>query len=532
MPRLVETLRLKGNPFEHYVAETEPDIAEYAVKPPYFEAIDARALNTSSYVLFGDRGSGKSATRLTIFKQLWGKKANDQRVPLVVNFTDFSAVLHGKEFIHHSERTLVKEIAFVVIESLLAWRSALEEDEREIYLEGINDDESALCYQMLRDYYLSRPEPKRDRSVREAMLLFNQAFLAKSRLWVERRWGPIARLIGTITDALSRRYIGTHTDIGGAVTKTLARRPEDDFDAILLLRRLVDLGRVFDFSGIVILIDKVDETDDTSNSADRTAAIIHHLLSRVQLLEIDGLSWIFFLWHKVKSFFDDTKYHVRLDKIGHALVSWDDEFFALMLNKRAGFFSDGRLDFAGLFVGEVDMQRVYGDLVAISMRSPRELIRLMDVIIREHDIRHAPSTEARLLDQESIEAGLDKYVTDVITTAYGERLLGQIFRLNRTVFTNKDVQNTFRVGAQSARTRIQSWENAGIIKLTGTRAAEGTQGGKPANEYTIVDTRIERIMTHRLVRYTPDQAELDLHSEDEEGLVYSADSEDAARVND
>jgi hypothetical protein len=61
MPRLVQALGLKGNPFEHYVAETEPNLAEYAVKPPYFEAIDARAKNTSSYALFGDRGAGKSA---------------------------------------------------------------------------------------------------------------------------------------------------------------------------------------------------------------------------------------------------------------------------------------------------------------------------------------------------------------------------------------------------------------------------------------------------------------------------------------
>jgi hypothetical protein len=144
-----------------------------------------------------------------------------------------------------------------------------------------------------------------------------------------------------------------------------------------------------------------------------------------------------------------------------------------MLNKRARFFSEGRLDFSGLFVPNIDMKRVYADLISISMRSPRELIRLMDVIIREHDIRHGPSIDNRLLDSQSIEAGLDKYVTDVITTAYGERLLAQIFRLKRTIFTNKDVQNTFRIGAQSARTRIQSWENAGIIKLTGTRAAEG-----------------------------------------------------------
>jgi hypothetical protein len=81
MARLLTALGLSANPFEHYVAETEPDIVEYAVKPPYFEAIDARAKNTSSYILFGDRGAGKSATRLTIFKELWAAKAKGDAVP-------------------------------------------------------------------------------------------------------------------------------------------------------------------------------------------------------------------------------------------------------------------------------------------------------------------------------------------------------------------------------------------------------------------------------------------------------------------
>ena len=97
MPRLFQALELKGNPFEHYVAETEPNIAEYAVKPPYFETIEDRAKNASTYVLFGDRGAGKSATRLTVYKELWAAKAKGERVPLVVNMTDFSGVVQGKK---------------------------------------------------------------------------------------------------------------------------------------------------------------------------------------------------------------------------------------------------------------------------------------------------------------------------------------------------------------------------------------------------------------------------------------------------
>jgi hypothetical protein len=193
----------------------------------------------------------------------------------------------------------------------------------------------------------------------------------------------------------------------------MAKKRDEDFDSILLLRKLVELAQIFHFSGIVILIDKVDETEATTNSADRTAGLVHPLLSRVQLMEVAGFSWIFFLWHRVKGFFEESKYHVRLDKIGHATVSWDDKFFALMLNKWVSFFSATRLEFPGLFSGGVNTTQLYKDLIAISMSSPRELIRLMDVIIREHDIQHGFSTDHVLLGSASVEAGLDKYVTDV-----------------------------------------------------------------------------------------------------------------------
>jgi hypothetical protein len=275
MATLVTSLKLKGNPFEHYVAGMEPDIAIYAVKPPYFEAIDARTKNVSSFILFGDRGAGKSATRLTIFKELWKSKAEGQRVPFAVNMTNFSAAISGKQIVSATESTLVREVAFLVIESLLTWLSSLEDDDRIVYVEALNPDEKALCYQLLRDFYLSRPEAKRQRSVREAMILFNQAFLAKSKLWIERRWDPIASLIGVITDALTKRAIDTKDSISANVSAAIGKDHNIDFDSILVLRKLVDLIEIFNFSGVTILIDKVDETDATNNSAEKTAELIY-----------------------------------------------------------------------------------------------------------------------------------------------------------------------------------------------------------------------------------------------------------------
>jgi hypothetical protein len=500
MPRLVEALGLRENPFEHYVAETEPNIAEYAVETAVLRG-HRRASEEYSFVR-PIRRSGRRKKRNTTHRLQGavGRKAAGERVPLVANMTDFTAVLQGKKLHGLSESALVKEVAFVVIESLLAWLSSLEDNDRAVFLGAMTDQESSLCYQLLRDHYVPRPEAKRSRSAREAMQLLNQAFLARNKLWVERRWDQITSMFGKIIDGLSKKHLDV-SGFAGEAAGLIAKKQEEGFDSILLLHRLVDLVGIFDFSGVVVLIDKVDETEATSNSADQTAALIHPLLSRVQLMEIKGFSWIFFLWSRVKGVFESAEYPVRLDKIGHATVSWGDDFFALMLDKRVSFFSESRYDFSGLFSADVDVQKLRSELVRIAMRSPRELIRLMDVIIREHDISNAEKAEVALLDSASVESGFDKYVSDVVSTVYGERLLAQIFRLNKSIFTNKDVQLTFRVGAQSARTRIQSWESAGIIKLTGTRAAEGAQGGKPANEYTIVDARVERVMRRQLVAY-------------------------------
>lgn len=501
MPRLVEALNLRGNPFEHYVAELEPDIADYAVKPPYFEVIDGRAMNASSFILFGDRGAGKSATRLTIYKEPWRKKSSGQRVPFAVNMTDFSAVISGRALSGATESALVSEVAFLIIESLLAWLSSLEENDRDVYLQAMNDDEKRLCYDLVRDNYLNRPHQKRERSVREAMVLFNQALVAKSRLWIERRWDPISQLIATITDALSHRYLDTKADISKNVADVLATKIRHEVDSILLLRRLVDLVRIFDFSGIVILVDKVDETDATTNSVDRSAELIHPILARVQLLEIQDFSWICFLWNKVRGVFEGERFHVRLDKLGHASVTWEDKFFEQMLDLRVKFYSGNELTFAQLFEHGTDVKKLFGDLVSTSMRSPREIIRLMDVIVREHDVIHADAHQVILIDDTSIQTGIDTYVKDRISSIYGEDLLAKIFRLRQTVFTNKEVQLTFKLGPPTARNRIRSWESAGIVKLTGTRAAEGALGGKPSYEYTIIDARVERVMRRQLITY-------------------------------
>lgn len=201
----------------------------------------------------------------------------------------------------------------------------------------------------------------------------------------------------------------------------------------------------------------------------------------------------------MKPFMESSTYRVRLDKIASVTIDWDVAFFKEMLDERIRFFSNGNLVFANLFVEKLDIDIVLGQLVNTAMRSPRELIRLMDTILTEHDILHSSKTDVYLLDEISMAHGQDRHVKERINSVYDEKMLNQIYRLDKLKFTNGDVQAQFRINSQSARNKIKLREDAGVAKQTGTRAAEGDQGGKPSFEYSVIDARIARIIRNKLV---------------------------------
>lgn len=508
MATLVQQLQLSGNPFEHYTAETEPHITEYAVRPPYLEAIAARVTGLSSFILFGDRGAGKSATRITVFNQIWEPGQQPGQQPLVVNFTDFQNITPLLKKGSLTDSNILEAAAFSVIEQLLVWLASLSDEDREITLELLDSRERALCHSMVSAFYLSRPEHEREFRSEEAFRILNSALSTKSAIWIAQRWDVISGILASVASVFSKNASDGNVDAGTATNELLkSLKGGEPNSGRAVLSRLVSLVRIFGFTGIAVLIDKVDETEITTNSAELTSKLIYPLASHIQLLEVPGFAWQFFLWSKVKTYFENQGHPVRLDKIANSSISWNPDEFILMLNRRVKYFSNNKHDFSSLFVNPHVANRAFSSICQIAMGSPRELVRIMDVIVREHDAQNAAERND-LLSDSSVEAGLDKYVQEVVSTIYNERSLGQIYRVRKTKFVNRDVQSAFRVGDQSARAKIKAWEDAGLVRFAGTRAAEGDVGGKPSNEYVIADARIERIMQRELVVVEDDDVPL------------------------
>jgi len=495
---LVKSLNLNGNPFEHYTAETEPNIAAYAVRPPYLQAISDRANGLSSFILFGDRGAGKSATRITVYNEVWKNSSEaknlGKRQPLVVNLTDFSLIQENFTKNRLTDIDIVRIATFAVIEQVLVWLSSLEESDRNIYIDGLDKNERTIVFALIKGFYLSTPELERELSTTDALRLLNSAWTTKSSIWISSHWSALSSVIANLVNAFSKNNISDSVDISApaeALLKSLIGEAPNTSRA--LLGKTVEFVKAFGFSGVCVLVDKVDETPSTADSSEATARLIYPLLSHIQLLEVSGFSWVLFLWSNVQDNFNE-KHPVRLDKIAHANITWDLDSLRIMLDSRIKYFSQGRLMFADILNKSLDVDTVFKELGSMALRSPRELIKLLDIIFREHDARGV--SDGDLLDRSSLDLGQDKYAKETIGNWFTNKLLQQVLRLGKTNFVNKDVQFAFKIGDQGARVKIKNWVDAGIVRQSGTAPSE--LGGKPVYLFVIADSRVERIIERKL----------------------------------
>src|SRR5687767_174328 len=84
MYALLSKLGFGANPFGSYVAEKEPNLEKYIVRPAYYQTISERTTRSESFILFGARGAGKSATRIALYKECWDRVQKGGAAPLAV----------------------------------------------------------------------------------------------------------------------------------------------------------------------------------------------------------------------------------------------------------------------------------------------------------------------------------------------------------------------------------------------------------------------------------------------------------------
>ena len=329
----------RANPFGNYTAEKEPELDQYLVRPAYFESLSERSARVESFLLFGARGSGKSASRIALYKATMARLSANGAGPLPVTFDSFTTVLRdGIDGVRAT--ALVKELAYLTCEAVLIWLAALEEADRQPFLEAMDPDEEKLAVWLLQKFYFVRPESVRQVSTRKALELVDQAWHKRPQLWAAKKWNAIAAVVGGLAELIVQKATGHPVGLGSAVTSALTSTAEADEAGFAreVLTRMVDFAKIFGFTGVLVLIDKVDETDLTTDSADASSRLLLPLLANTALMEVHGIGFMCFLWDRVREIYSGKR-PVRLDKIPNAEINWDDRFLVEMVDKRLAHFS-------------------------------------------------------------------------------------------------------------------------------------------------------------------------------------------------
>lgn len=498
MHGLLKKLNFVGNPFEHLSAENEKEIDRFAVRPPYFEQTLSKAQGAKSFILFGKRGCGKSATRITVYKHLWNEHQNGKKIPLPVNFIDYDQILKNG-LSNVNVRKFVEEACYKTIESILAWLTSLPEDYKNLYVEALSPEESEIILNMVKSFYLNRPERTRGLSAEFTLKLLDQAWPSRVGYWVEKRWSSIAKLISSLANGFARAQFGTNGEQTGTLFELLySSENSDEQSTLIILSRLIEMTRIFGFDGICFLVDKVDETDKTSSSVEKSADLIFPLLSNIKLFEIDGISWTLFLWDEIRPLLLRQERYVRLDKLPNATIDWNIEELKELLESRLQHFSNKKHTFKTI-TSITDHEQMLNTVISLSTLSPRELVRLMDIVIREHNLKYTALDEIELLSEDSLNHGMNLFAIESSIHRYSEAMVRQIGKIRSTVFINRDIQNAFKIGDQSARSKIQKWMDSGAVKHSGYRPLEEGGPGRSFNEYTISDPRLARVITEGLL---------------------------------
>ncbi len=490
-----EILGFTRNPFETNTAEREPEIELYAVRPPYLDRVEESSKNTGSFTLSGNRGSGKSATRITVQRNILNLTAPH---PLPIALTNFSE-MRGKLEVPTALELYAKNIFFLTIEACLIYLTSLDESASKSFLKNLNKHQVHFMNLAINEYYLSRSELARNASAQECFDLFSVSLASRSQMWASKKWSALTSSVIDLTAAAAKLF---DKDIGdtSSYKELLSSSPDTASgpDPQFILRKAVDFARMMGFSSILVQVDKIDETDWTTNDADAAAQLIWPIYSNIQIHEIDGLSWSFFVWNKVRDLLvSEHGKPVRWDRLPNEKIKWDEKQLRALIEKRLGYFSNGSIKkLTELFGSDVDDDdMLYSLLVSLSGLTPRILITLLDTILTAHI--HSADSDAPKLTLKSVEIGMDTYAVNSILNDFSTDTISQLKKLNATEFVTKDVTRAFSISQPAARQKIITWDNMGLVRRDG----QISTGAKPVDKFKILDPRAERIVSRSLDLY-------------------------------
>jgi hypothetical protein len=250
------------------------------------------------------------------------------------------------------------------------------------------------------------------------------------------------------------------------------------------LEKIQKITFKINFSSIYVLIDKVDECSITGNNANLSSKLVEPLLKDLDLLEMEGYAFKFFLWDKLEPYCN--KYS-RRDRLSHYFLSWKNEDLKNMLSKRLEAYSDGRInDFSKIVTHNLPVD-INSLIIRFAQKSPRNVIRIIqDIISEQLEI----GQNKRKISQEAITKGISNFSKkNTIEIIPDRNILRDLKKIGQVEFTIKYLANDiYKCKQETVRSKMNTWRNYGVIETIGKDKGRN----KPVNRYCINDITVAK----------------------------------------
>lgn len=361
----LERRGFQHNPFETTRAERERDLLPGWFRPSLlFDRIVGDPARPETCLLFAPTGHGKTSHRMEVARRV---QERVEGPALAVELTDFDVLLHAGAGAVTLEAYLA-HIHRLFLEALVAQLSASPERLRR--LQGDQASYVTFC----------------------ALLQLH------------------AR------DLLAGFYLPTQMEEHAALLRQQQRGAKQR------LATLVGLAHAVGFVSIYILVDGVDELNETRHNPALMARMLAALLDAPGVLEAPGLAFKFFLPIQLRAILLDEQIG-RLDIFQAIPLAWSDEDLRGMLETRLRMCSQlsstsqgSTHCFSDLCAAEFDVD---GLLAAAAGGSPRRLLRLCRDIVDLHLGRTADPDEP--IAAETVAAALAPAGGELALAAAGGR---------------------------------------------------------------------------------------------------------------
>lgn len=454
------------HPFQFTNADEEEHLQSYFVPPPYFISVWGDPDSPKSQVVFAPRGGGKSAQRRMI------EYRSETSDVFAITYDRFET-LNEKELESVSADYHLRNL---IQKALLGF--LLEFHDRHMQAPSFRRNErdqiAGLCHQ-----YLSRIT--RLEALDSLNSLKTVSVKAKQFL---RDWsGPLNAMFAAVLAAkgLPHAQLG----LGGAATTETSLEGPLKTHLELVRDLILSIG----YKSIYILIDKVDETAVTGNNAEASFNLVKPLLRDLELLQMRGVAFKFFLWDML---LPKYRRYARPDRLEQFELSWSESDLKKMLSRRLEAFSGKRVhDLSQLTNAEL-AQPLHFLVVLFAEGSPRDMIRICQEIVAEQLQINPDSTSIEI---DAIAQGISKFCIRRASEILSPAIYRELVKVARLDFTATYVANeVFKFDVNSARNKIRQWTEAGAVEKVG----ELDSGGHPIYHYAVRDVRVAKAIASQL----------------------------------